>query len=1525
MADVNLAALRQWQRDVAASTDARDALNASVVARTAELRSIDTQITELQARGASTTALQKRRVRLSDARATDAGLFDRATEQLRDILNGIGVDAGDADATVPLMLLPVRLETRYSADGASLRVRIYPDDVHIDALDRGVSDDERAAGVAYWNAVWRASDDDAANAWRALLHSVGRQRALWVARELRPVNLEQRTDAAAPEFRSVTPRSKRPAVARLLPDAFSAVVIQGAQRRTTTGRAILPDLTVGLFAPDQTTLSSVLGAQVVAGSEWLADFDEAVRVGMAITVPLAVPRGNVDRLFVYGVRRSLQPKQAPAELADLLESHRCIGGLAFVPQGTPTNNTESDRAGWQGRIEPHAPARDAVAIDARANAAVLASALGLAPQVLTELDHGDEREQARAQAMNVALWGPSWGGFLDKINRVTKNGATLTDAAREDTRAFHRDVVRGRGPLPAVRIGNQPYGILPVSSTTRWRPDRFEAGLLPILTRLREKWRQSLPNVPRLGSGPIDKTLLELLGCTAVSMQLRVRSVIASEFAQLGREVSGSTQADADLERIIEEMIWEDVIANASLVHPSGSMGEARPLSMPLAVDNDPAFIDALLAGRARTTTSVFQALLELAWDRATTAVTADSASGRLAEVARNATTLSAVDRERTLAVATQAASMSSATLFAEATRVSAAFSGVAPTISEFQPVPAQARSFAELALESTNVSARAELGLYGVHAWLQSQGRLNELREALAELRNTALDERRMLVAETLDIASHRLDAWITGLVERRRRAQRAAKAEGLSIGAYGWVEDITPANGRDSTGGFVHAPSLTQAATAGVLRSAYLSHNADAAGDGAFAIDLSSARVRSALHLLEGVRQGQPLAGLLGYRCERGVHEAGLDRFILSLRRIAPLTQGKLTDRGEAVAPGALEVLAAGNVLDGIELVEKFQGKVAGWSAKRIRDELNATPTNNPHLVGAWVPLSDPEWNRMDGIIRDIAAALDATSDLLLAESVHQLVAGNTARSVAALDAAGGGDSPPPEPEFVTTPDDGMPFTYRIMAVAGDAAAGNAGMAAPWNLVRPRSAAEPGLESWVAARLGDAATIVIATSADGTRHTVADTGLCALDLVYDATERRAFEQRLRAALPAVANEILHDVPDPAWTPELRAIGDVFESAASIRAMLLRARVATPSDLSLPNAPTTRVIGEQSLLVARARATRARDLLELRARVLDAMLADKVHEPALLLPAMEDLAAFGLVPPLVAQDQLPIIAHSILASAIRRVRTADAALARALTSDVVVEVGQAVFGDGFWIVSAIDAPDVADGWSTALATPPGGATATSIRLLLTDYASVRDGTRRYLEASMLTGAPSPVAVQVAGPGKNPPTSWVGGLLSLDTPTPDTPVVCTMLDVAGPYDGGSATIALVLDEWVERVPIRARRGAGDDAPIVERRTTGITFNAMAPSARAPQAILLAIAPDAQRWTGSSIVEVLEDTLDLARLRAVTLERTNGIARVLPALYESSWSLQGEKVLQLSDRVNQVNALSTFGAYIKDQP
>ena len=82
--------------------------------------------------------------------------------------------------------------------------------------------------------------------------------------------------------------------------------------------------------------------------------------------------------------------------------------------------------------------------------------------------------------------------------------------------------------------------------------------------------------------------------------------------------------------------------------------------------------------------------------------------------------------------------------------------------------------------------------------------------------------------------------------------------------------------------------------------------------------AIDLSSERVRLATWLLDGVRQGQPLGALLGYRFERRLQEAGKPQFISSFRELAPLVARKLeTDQSEPV-----EAIAANNVVDGLAL---------------------------------------------------------------------------------------------------------------------------------------------------------------------------------------------------------------------------------------------------------------------------------------------------------------------------------------------------------------------------------------------------------------------------------------------------------------------------------------------------------------------------------------------------------------------------------------------------------------------------
>lgn len=1458
------------------------------------------------------------RDRVAAYRAAQHAALGRLDEAARLALDRglVEVDPGDADPTVPLVLMPVRIETRYTADRAALRVRIFPDDIHIDSLDRGLSDAEREAGVAYWTQAWRATAEVADAAWSTLLAQVGQRRAAWVATALVPTNLDPLANEPAPLFPQVPPRERRPAVARLLPDTFTVVAIQGGLRSEQRGSAVLPELVVGLFGADGAPRREINGVQVPAGGEWMADYGEAERVGMAVTVALRRPGEKVDRLLVYGIRNSHDPMASAAALESLLDAHRCSQGIAFVAQGTPTNNTEDERPGWQRGAATRRPVVGAAPAPG-SNAAVLASALGIDAAVLGAVDGAQGIEQPLAQAMNVALWGPSWGAFLDKINRVGNNGPTLTDAAREQARRFHRDHVRGRGPLPAVRVGDQPYGIVPVSSAERWttrRADDFELELRGLLEKLRTRWRQCIAKVPRLGHGPIDEVLLELLGSSAVCLSLRARPIVSSALATIGVEAGGADEATLKVERLIEDLLWEE-LHNASLVHPAGSFGASRHLGLPMVHDSDSAFVGALLDGEPPTAQSIFQVLIELAWDHARRAVDKDGAEGRLPLVAAQASALTSADRERALSLANNAESVSGAALFAEAGRISEAFTGPAPTHAQFQPVAWAARSFSQLALESTHEQARAELSLFGMHAWFASRGRFNELRDALRTLRATDLEQRRLLLAETLDTASHRLDAWLTAVVDRRLRALRAVRPRGLTIGAYGWVEDVEPMDARRDDGGFVHAPSVTHAATAAILRSGYLSHNPDAGGDGAFAIDLTSARVRTALHLVGGVRQGQPLGALLGYRIERGLHEAGLERFVLALRRIAPLIQGRLSDRGDALAPDAKEAIAAANVVDGIALVEQWQGKVKDASPATIRATLDAAPANNPYLTGAWQPTTAAEWERIGRIVDDAIAALDAASDMLLAESVHMLVAGSPTRAGAALDAAGGGDVPPPEPQFVVTPSEGALYTHRLLAVLGEATA--------WNTIRPRSTAEPRLEGWAASRLGDPATIAIGRRGDDLPVTVADTNLCALDLVYEAGTRDTFAACLAAALPPGA------VLDMGVVVEgQRTAADTFELASSLRALLVRARPATPHDLALANSAALRAYDHADLDAARQRAQSARDLLDLRRAVLEGLIEDAASTIAQYRAAIDDLAAFGLAAAAgLTDDQLSAAAPLVAADARRRVQAATQRLGAAVTAESVAEAGQAVFGEGFWILCPIAAPVGVDAWTAALAAAPADATAGAIRRFLVDYASVRDGVRRHAECMLLqeaVGAPANLRVaQLSGAYGTQPSGWVGAPLDPATPTPDAPTLSAILDVGGAYDGGASTAALVIDEWVERIALRERRGDEPEASIDERVTTGVSFNAMAPSARAPQAILLAVSPDHKRWTGEAIVQTLEETLELAKMRAVTLERTNGIARILPALYQQSYSLQGEKSLDFGALPAVSSNFADMTAYIKE--
>ena len=116
-----------------------------------------------------------------------------------------------------------------------------------------------------------------------------------------------------------------------------------------------------------------------------------------------------------------------------------------------------------------------------------------------------------------------------------------------------------------------------------------------------------------------------------------------------------------------------------------------------------------------------------------------------------------------------------------------------------------------------------------------------------------------------------------------------------------------LGPLTEQPDAGGFIHGPSLNHAVTGAVLRNAYLTH-ADATARDRMAIDLSSARARLANGLLEGIRTGQPLGALLGYRFERGLKEnhgdPSLAQYIPAFRDRYPLLADHITPDSEGEA---------------------------------------------------------------------------------------------------------------------------------------------------------------------------------------------------------------------------------------------------------------------------------------------------------------------------------------------------------------------------------------------------------------------------------------------------------------------------------------------------------------------------------------------------------------------------------------------------------------------------------------------
>ena len=1279
----------------------------------------------------------------------EAGIFEREVFESFTPLTDPREAITQLNDQLPILMLPVRLETRFKTVTATgddvsrpqLWVRIYPDDCFIDTFEPTLSEAEIANAQLYWTGIWEAGgiEDQERGAWRGLVAGHGSGRAEWIISNYEPLNVAQQPTKALPHdviltipteapldaaeeaatsafwrevwladgdktkedaaravldaavgadraaqiiarYRPVNiaekpaaPRAKeqvnvsaafvvfpntedldtkrhswsRAPKVTMLPDRFVFLGYAGSgPPLVVVGEPVPSPLIVGPdpSAPEEEQLRQDEDGEIIIPDEiqWMVDFDRAVQVGMGFRIDLNETQAarGFDRVLVVGLRLNADETAAKTDLETLIEHHRFSRtGFSLVPQGTPTNNTETSSSGFTRGDDPDASFDDLQKdslfdeefdwLD-KQDGQWLAEYLGIDTAVLKKIRHSGGRDQADARAMNVALWPATLGYWME-----TMMAPVFDPQAVEETRKFFNRFVTGRGAIPAVRLGSQPYGILPATalSRMRWmepRDDEFGISSQPgsrilrylrrlysILRLIDADWQNMAAEVSFVGKpGDAHKTLLDIVGLHSGSVEFSQRYAESAQQLynrlNLGRLGSLMTSALlAALQRSGTALLAELGYTGNEVpdILNKFFFGRHNLLKGPL-IDDKPLSE----TEQIRAYTADGKNYLQWLIDAANTSLDPVYAQEGFLDnkppqallylMLRHALQLGYHDVSVRL-------HESAGLLDAEAVRLARRdepFIHIREQVQTsesryqllYKPEPAITGSATMLVGEFIGSSVSTlPLARY-----------LHEQVQALERLKNASTARLERAFTEHIDCCTYRLDAWLLGLVHLQLAAMRNLRdrddvqpTKGIYLGAYAWLEEVRPENKvltpvsledpdlietfasnsepplqRDSANhGYVHAPSLNQAVAAAVLRNGYIS-NATPANRQTMAVNLTSERVRTTLAMLEGIRGGQSLGALLGYQFERALHDrhnlAEVDKFIFELRKEFPLQGDRLAStRTPQDVP--IEAIEARNVVDGLALVNHIK------STGNSTYPFGKTQTLPP-ATPAEAAVINAEADRL-------LETHDAVADLALAEGVYQAVLGNYDRVASTYDAYSKGNFPP-EPQVVGTPTSGIGLTHRVglhLEAGVDPAVSPVAAVA----MTPRAQAEPAMNGWLATVLPpleevackvsfrDAATNAM-VERQVTLHDLSIQPADLLQLVRDDNEQAMSELDDRIVRFTVATHSLRpDVPVTIRYMEKTTVRfSIFEIMAlmrHLRRVTQLSRPLKPSDLALANEAT--------------------------------------------------------------------------------------------------------------------------------------------------------------------------------------------------------------------------------------------------------------------------------------------------------------------------------------------------------------
>src|SRR5215813_10710215 len=738
---------------------------------------------------------------------------------------------------------------------------------------------EEPTVAAFWKAIWLADGDKAKEgAARVKLEAeLGEARSADIIRHYRPVNLDEKPSPTLKESSLtpsveflVLPRPEDVAVKQrswtggraegraeawtkagkvnTLPDRFVLIGYNGGQRIfEAVGRQIRSPLTVGpeLPAAPGERLRNDVESGVSDETLWMTDFDRAVECGMGFKVDLIETqwRAGFDRLLAIGVRLSADEIESKRLIESLIDNHYYGGaGFSLLPQGSPTHNTCGGDAADDGSGRPEDldasfdyffknRSRFEITDDffRKCDGQWLAEYLGIDPAVLGKVRHAEGRDQLEARAMNVALWPATIGYWME-----TMMNPLFDDRDVEAMRWFFTHFISGRGALPTVRIGAQPYGILPTTAFSRvkWispqglkpvagveaprRAAQFLKRLSDILQRMAADWQNLSNNASFVGKpGDTYQTLLEVIGLHPGSVEYYQRYAESQQqlFNRLNLEGYGQAWAAADhaddRTQFIGQFLYKgeaapDILEKFFLTSQNllrGPLIDDRPLSeteLIRSYTEDNLDYIRWLIDASRTSLETLRRQSGFTDDKAPNAL--------LYLMLRHALIQGYWDADLRLRL--------EAGVCAEADvktlRREAAFIHI--------------RSSQEGDGAGTSESRwgrlyRAEPRVTGdpsqpVHQFIpkiigaRSATRyLDQQIEALERLKDVPTARLERALAEHIDCCSYRLDAWQSGIISYQLAAMRYQKQvvrgesqitarQGLYIGAYGWLEEARPAN---------------------------------------------------------------------------------------------------------------------------------------------------------------------------------------------------------------------------------------------------------------------------------------------------------------------------------------------------------------------------------------------------------------------------------------------------------------------------------------------------------------------------------------------------------------------------------------------------------------------------------------------------------------------------------------------------------------------------------------------------------